>query len=44
MRPEAPPRFGFTPGVRIDLGCEYDVPAETPRGVREPVRQEDAHA
>jgi putative acetyltransferase len=22
------PRFGFTPGVRRGLGCEYDVPAD----------------
>jgi putative acetyltransferase len=22
------PRFGFAPGVRAGLGCEYDVPAE----------------
>jgi putative acetyltransferase len=22
------PRFGFALGVRIGLGCEYDVPAE----------------
>jgi len=22
------PRFGFAPGVRMGLGCEYDVPAE----------------
>ncbi|HEY7437740.1 MAG TPA: N-acetyltransferase [Methylomirabilota bacterium] len=26
--PDYYPRFGFIPGVRIGLGCEYDVPAE----------------
>jgi putative acetyltransferase len=26
--PEYYPRFGFAPGVRSGLGCEYDVPAE----------------
>jgi putative acetyltransferase len=26
--PEYDPRFGFAPGVRSGLGCEYDVPAE----------------
>ena len=26
--PDYYPRFGFVPGVRIGLGCEYDVPAE----------------
>ena len=26
--PEYYPRFGFTPGVRSGIGCEYDVPAE----------------
>ena len=26
--PEYYPRFGFAPGVRTGLGCEYDVPAE----------------
>jgi len=26
--PEDYPRFGFAPGVRSGLGCEYDVPAE----------------
>ena len=25
--PEYYPRFGFAPGVRTGLGCEYDVPA-----------------
>lgn len=26
--PEYYPRFGFTPGVRFGLGCEYDAPEE----------------
>lgn len=26
--PEYYPRFGFAPGVRSGLGCEYDAPAE----------------
>ncbi|MGH7399527.1 MAG: GNAT family N-acetyltransferase [Candidatus Rokuibacteriota bacterium] len=27
--PDFYPRFGFAPGVRFGLGCEYDVPLET---------------
>jgi len=27
------PRFGFALGVRIGLGCEYDVPAEALKGL-----------